>query len=78
MTPTEITEDNSYNGEMCTDVFGAGWVHFYIAHMSTGDRIGVELFEFKGQENPKYNFEYWKTGAIPFLRSRSRCRGVSR
>jgi hypothetical protein len=30
------------------------------------DRIGVELFEFKGQENPEDNFEYWKTGVFHF------------
>jgi lactoylglutathione lyase family protein len=66
MKPTEITEDDSSIGVMCTDVFGAGWEHFRIAHMSTGDRIGVELFEFKGQENPEDNFEYWKTGVFHF------------
>ena len=32
MTPTEITADNSPIGEMCTDVFGKGWVSFKIAH----------------------------------------------
>ena len=66
MQPTEIIEDNSPIGVMCTDVFGTGWEHFRIAHMSTGDRIGVELFEFKGQENPENNFEYWKTGVFHF------------
>ncbi|MFT4809326.1 MAG: catechol 2,3-dioxygenase-like lactoylglutathione lyase family enzyme, partial [Paraglaciecola sp.] len=35
MTPTEITEDDSSIGVMCTDVFGAGWEHFRIAHLST-------------------------------------------
>jgi lactoylglutathione lyase family protein len=34
--------------------------------MSTGDRIGVELFEFANQENPEDNFEYWKTGVFHF------------
>lgn len=62
MKPTQITEDKSPIGEMCTDVFGAGWGSFKIAHLSTGDRVGVELFEFKNQQNPKNNFEYWKTG----------------
>lgn len=41
MKPTEIIEDDSSIGVMCTDVFGAGWEHFRIAHLSTGDRIGV-------------------------------------
>ncbi|RNL67069.1 lactoylglutathione lyase family protein [Zhongshania marina] len=66
MQPTEIEEDNSAIGEMCTDVFGAGWGSFKIAHLSTGDRIGVELFQFQNQTKPENNFEYWKTGVFHF------------
>ncbi|MFI2812505.1 MULTISPECIES: lactoylglutathione lyase family protein [Microbulbifer] len=66
MPPTTITEDDSAVGVMCTDVFGPGWGEFRIAHLSTGDRIGVELFQFRGQENPEDNFEYWKTGIFHF------------
>ena len=46
MEPTEIVSDDSDIGIMCDDVFGEGWERFKIAHMSTGDKIGVELFEF--------------------------------
>ena len=42
MEPTDVVEDDSAIGEMCTDVFGAGWERFRIAHLSTGDRVGVE------------------------------------
>jgi lactoylglutathione lyase family protein len=66
MEPTDITEDKSAIGEMCTDVFGDGWERFRIAHLSTGDRVGVEMFEFKNQTNPEDNFEYWKTGIFHF------------
>ncbi len=66
MPPTRITEDESPIGLMCTDVFGAGWEHFDIAHLSTGDRIGVELFQFKQQKTPEDNFEYWKNGIFHF------------
>ena len=66
MPPTEIVEDDSAIGQMCTDVFGSNWQKFKIAHLSTGDRIGVELFEFNNQQNPENNFEYWKTGIIHF------------
>ncbi len=66
MPPTDVTEDDSAIGVMCTDVFGEGWDHFRIAHLSTGDRIGVELFQFKDQQNPEDNFEYWKTGIFHF------------
>ena len=66
MKATEIVEDDSPIGEMCTDVFGANWGKFKIAHMSTGDRIGIEIFEFENQEDPGNNFEYWKTGVFHF------------
>ncbi|WP_211826216.1 lactoylglutathione lyase family protein [Kistimonas asteriae] len=66
MKPTEITEDDSAIGQMCTDVFGAGWERFRIAHLSTGDRIGVELFEFNNAEQRENNFEYWKSGVFHF------------
>lgn len=66
MQPTLIVEDDSAIGEMCTDVFGSHWDKFRIAHLSTGDRVGVELFEFKGQVNPDDNFEFWKTGVFHF------------
>lgn len=64
--PTTITEDDSAIGVMCSDVFGPGWGSFRIAHLSTGDRIGVEIFEFPNHETPENNFEYWKTGIFHF------------
>lgn len=66
MEPTVIIEDDSPIGVMCTDVFGAGWGSFTIAHLSTGDRVGVELFEFTNAERPENNFEYWKTSVFHF------------
>ena len=66
MKPTVITEESETPiGQMCIDVFGAGWGSFKIAHMSTGDRIGVEMFEFKNNEKPT-DFEYWKTSTFHF------------
>jgi catechol 2,3-dioxygenase-like lactoylglutathione lyase family enzyme len=42
MEPTVITEESATPiGQMCIDVFGTGWGSFKIAHMSTGDKIGV-------------------------------------
>lgn len=66
MKPTVITEESDTAiGQMCIDVFGEGWGTFKIAHMSTGDRIGIELFEFTNNESPG-EFEYWKTGTFHF------------
>lgn len=47
MEPTEVKEESKTAiGEMCIDVFGKGWGSFLIAHLATGDKIGVEMFEF--------------------------------
>lgn len=42
MEPTVIVEESDMPiGQMCTDVFGAGWGSFKIVHVSTGGKIGV-------------------------------------
>lgn len=66
MPPTTIHEDDSAIGIMCTDVFGQGWQKFRIAHLSTADRIGVEIFQFQGAERPANNFDYKKSGVFHF------------
>ncbi len=66
MPPTTISEDDSAIGVMCNDVFGPGWGSFRIAHLSTGDKIGIELFEFPNSERRDNNFEFWKTGVFHF------------
>ena len=66
MKPTVVTEESDTAiGKMCIDVFGEGWGSFKIAHLSTGDKIGIEMFEFRNNEKPK-EFEYWKTGTFHF------------
>lgn len=66
MPATEIHEDDSAIGQMCTDVFGANWGSLRIAHLATGDRIGVEIFQFANAVKPENNFEYWKSGVFHF------------
>lgn len=66
MPPTEIKQDESAIGQMCDDVFGPGWGSFRIAHMATGDGIGVELFEFPKTTQEKRPFEYWRPGLFHF------------
>jgi len=66
MKPTVVKEESDTAiGKMCIDVFGEGWGSFKIAHVSTGDKIGIEMFEFRNNEKPK-EFEYWKTGTFHF------------
>ena len=67
MPPTEVVEENETAiGQMCIDVFGKGWGSFRIAHLSTGDRIGIELFEFKESKEQKPTFDPFKTGLFHF------------
>ena len=66
MEPSEVNNDDSPIGQMCRDVFGDDWDTFRIAHLSTGDKIGIEMFEFPENEKPENNFEYWKTGIFHF------------
>ncbi len=66
MPPTEVERDDSAIGQMCDDVFGSGWSKFRIAHLSTGDGIGIELFEFPNTEQEERPFEYWRPGLFHF------------
>jgi lactoylglutathione lyase family protein len=67
MPPTEVVEENETAiGQMCIDVFGEGWDNFRIAHLSSGDKIGFELFEFNESKDNKPRFEPFKTGLFHF------------
>jgi len=66
MEPSDVALDDSPIGIMCRDVFGDSLETFRIAHLSTGDRIGIELFEFPNNVRPDDNFEYWKTGIFHY------------
>jgi lactoylglutathione lyase family protein len=62
MPPTEIVENDAAIGRLCTAVFGRGWGHFWIAHLSTGDKIGIELFQFDRTRPRDGEWQYWRTG----------------
>lgn len=67
MEPTLVTEENETAiGQMCIDVFGEGWGTFKIAHLSSGDKIGFELFEFNESKDLKPRFEPFRTGLFHF------------
>jgi lactoylglutathione lyase family protein len=66
MGPTTINHDESAIGQMCDDVFGPGWGSFRIAHLATGDGIGIELFEFPTTTPEVRPFEYWRPGLFHF------------
>ncbi len=67
MEPTTVVEESETAiGQMCIDVFGEGWGSFRIAHLSTGDKIGVELFEFKSSGDKRPEFDPFKSGLFHF------------
>ena len=67
MGPETINEENDTAiGKMCIDVFGTGWETFRIAHLSTSDKVGVELFEFPTKPSDPAAFEPFKTGLFHF------------
>ena len=66
MPPSVVTEDDSAIGQMCTDVFGPNWKKLSIAHLSTGDGIGIELFEFDDNYAPDENFAFRRHGTFHF------------
>ncbi|MDC1106559.1 lactoylglutathione lyase family protein [Prolixibacteraceae bacterium] len=67
MKPTLIEEENTTAiGKMCIDVFDKGWGSFRIAHLATGDKIGVELFEFPQSKSLKPHFDPFRCGLFHF------------
>ena len=66
MEPSEVKRDNPAFSEIANEIFGQAWEPFQLALLSTGDRIGIELYEFKNKERSEDNFEYWKTGMFHF------------
>lgn len=66
MEPTEVGEDDSAIGIMCKDVFGEGYGTFRIAHLSTSDKVGVEIFEFPDVRIPENNLDFKKSGVFHF------------
>lgn len=67
MPPTVVVEETETAiGQMCQDVLGKGWKSFKIAHLSTGDKIGFELFEFSEGNKAKPSFTPFETGLFHF------------
>ena len=67
MKPTLVKEEKDTAIEiMCIDVFGEGWGEFKIAHLSTSDGIGIEIFEFPQNNKSKHEFNPYPTGVFHF------------
>ncbi|MDX5584308.1 MAG: lactoylglutathione lyase family protein [Aureibaculum sp.] len=67
MSPSTVKkEKETAIGLMCIDVFGEDWESFEIAHMSTSDGIGIELFSFPNMNIKKPEFSPFNTGLFHF------------
>jgi lactoylglutathione lyase family protein len=67
MPPSTITRDDSDIGIMCDECFATtNWTKFRIAHLSTADGIGVELFEFPNNEPHEEMLRFWRTDLFHF------------
>ncbi|OQD43685.1 glyoxalase [Croceivirga radicis] len=53
-------------GQMCIDVFGEDWETFEIAHLSTSDGVGIELFSFPETPKNKPEFNPFSPGLFHF------------
>jgi lactoylglutathione lyase family protein len=67
MPPSKVTKErDTAIGQMCIDVFGETWESFEIAHMSTSDGVGIELFSFPNTEAKKPEFNPFNAGLFHF------------
>ncbi|BDD08393.1 glyoxalase family protein [Fulvitalea axinellae] len=67
MGPEDVHEETeSAIGKMCVDVFGTGWKKFRIAHLSTSDGVGFEMFEFAEMASERGAFDPYKPGVFHF------------
>jgi catechol 2,3-dioxygenase-like lactoylglutathione lyase family enzyme len=68
MPAMDALEDGGHFGKICADIFGKGFKRFRIAHLSTAEGVGIELFQFTKPKTTlrKNNFDYAPTGIFHF------------
>jgi catechol 2,3-dioxygenase-like lactoylglutathione lyase family enzyme len=62
--PSEANDDGSNFGNVVKDIFSEEFGGLKIAHLSTVDGVGIELFQFVEPKTyvPDNNFDYGRTG----------------
>lgn len=68
VAPMEVTNDGSYFGDLVKDLFGTPFESVRMAHLTSSDGVGIELFQFldPATESPATTFEYWRAGIFHF------------
>lgn len=66
--PVEARNDGSHFGKVVKDIFGERFESVRMAHLSTADGVGIELFQFvePATRAPADPFEYWRGGIFHF------------
>jgi catechol 2,3-dioxygenase-like lactoylglutathione lyase family enzyme len=62
--PSEANDDGSNLGNVVKDIFGEEFGGLKLAHLSTADGVGIELFQFIKPKTyvPDNTFDYARTG----------------
>jgi catechol 2,3-dioxygenase-like lactoylglutathione lyase family enzyme len=63
--PFEVrTDDGSYSGRQAANVFGTRFRHMRMAHLSSANGVGIELFQLLDppHERRTTSLEFWKNG----------------
>ena len=66
--PGTASNDGSHFGNVVKDIFGDRFESVKMAHLSTADGVGIELFQFiePATKVPDNTFEYWRGGIFHF------------
>ncbi len=66
--PADAGSDGTHFAAVVDDIFGKNFKKVRMAHLSTADGVGIELFQFvePRTEVPDNNFEYWRAGIFHF------------
>jgi catechol 2,3-dioxygenase-like lactoylglutathione lyase family enzyme len=73
----DFMQDDAQSKVLGKDIYGEAWGGMRIAHMTTPNQIGIELFEFiqPKSELRVDSYEYWKTGTFHLAFTDSDVRG---
>jgi len=66
--PAVVEADDSHFGHLVKDIFGPNFRSMKMAHLVTGDGVGIELFQFLDPKTvvPENTYEYWRAGIFHF------------
>lgn len=68
LEPALLSSDGTHFGNIVKDIYGNRFERMKMAHLTTGDGLGIELFQFlePAQFVPEETYEYWRAGIFHF------------